>query len=84
MDINSPHSIKSIVPELSETVEVDCSVELYCGMPYPLPVLNFIKKTTWVSGPPVHVPIETTVTLNSKTLIEHNRLRMNITVNGKF
>ena len=44
MDLNSPHSVKSLVPEVANAVLVkdDCVQRLYCGMPYLVPALSFI------------------------------------------
>jgi hypothetical protein len=44
MDQNSPHSVKSFVPELAnvQLVEEDCVQQVYCGMPYLMPALSFI------------------------------------------
>jgi hypothetical protein len=44
MDLNSPHTVKSLVPEVAnaELVKDDCVQHLYCGMPYLVPALSFI------------------------------------------
>lgn len=44
MDQNSPHSVKSLVPEVANAVLVkdDCVQHLYCGMPYLMPALSLI------------------------------------------
>jgi hypothetical protein len=44
MDQNSPHIVKSLVPEVAnaELVKDDCIQHLYCGMPYLMPALSFI------------------------------------------
>lgn len=53
MDINSPHSVDRYVPEMrtARIVDEDCVKYLYCGLPYLVPVQNFIFKTHWVDGP---------------------------------
>jgi hypothetical protein len=44
MDQNSPHTVKSLVPEMAnvELVDNDCVEHVYCGMPYLMPALSFI------------------------------------------
>jgi hypothetical protein len=44
MDLNSPHTVKSVVPEMvnAQLVEEDCVQQLYCGMPYLMPALSFM------------------------------------------
>lgn len=44
LDINSPHSVESIVPEVSAAMPTDrdCEKELYCGFPYLMPVTTFL------------------------------------------
>jgi len=44
LDMNSPHSVESIVPEVAATMPTvkDCERELYCGFPYLLPVTTFL------------------------------------------
>lgn len=44
MDQNSPHSVKLLVPEVTnaELVKDDCVQYMYCGMPYLVPALSFI------------------------------------------
>jgi hypothetical protein len=44
MDENSPHSVKSLVPEVAnaELVKDDCIQHLYCGMPYLMPAMSLI------------------------------------------
>jgi hypothetical protein len=44
MDQNSPHTVKSLVPEMAnvELVDNDCVEHVFCGMPYLMPALSFI------------------------------------------
>jgi len=44
LDVNSPHIVKNIVPEMNQAVPVreDCENHLYCGMPYFIPIISFI------------------------------------------
>lgn len=72
------------MPEFEQAEPVDCSQEAYCGMPYYLPVLNFIWKTHWVPAPPFRIAKETTITLNQKTAINKNEIRLNFTVTGNY
>jgi hypothetical protein len=42
--MNSPHSVEKIVPEVHTAISTmeDCKYELYCGLPYLLPVTTFL------------------------------------------
>lgn len=44
LDMNSPHSVESIVPEVAAATPTvrDCEKELYCGFPYLMPVTTFL------------------------------------------
>jgi len=44
LDMNSPHSVESIVPEVAAATPTvrDCERELYCGLPYLMPVTTFL------------------------------------------
>nr|CAD7408723.1 unnamed protein product [Timema cristinae] len=66
LDLNSPDSVKSIVPEFARVRLVeDCEDELYCGLPYLMPVVSFLWKTHWIPAHPPDVPIPTTLSLMS-------------------
>lgn len=71
------------VPELKGATRVDtCDDEVYCGLPYILPVLNFLWISHWLETPPFQVPLETTVNMNTKALVASNVLRLNFTLTG--
>ncbi|XP_050425475.1 endoplasmic reticulum metallopeptidase 1-like [Adelges cooleyi] len=85
LDVNSPHSIKNYVPELANARQIshkECSKELYCGLPYFLPVITFIWQTHWIDSEPLDVKIP----LNLKLMYRDQRLnniqRLSLTVNG--
>jgi len=45
LDVNSPQSIVRHVPELINARQIsqdECNNELYCGLPYFIPVITFI------------------------------------------
>lgn len=45
LDVNSPQSIVRHVPELMNARQIsqdECNSELYCGLPYFIPVITFI------------------------------------------
>lgn len=72
LDMNSPQSIESIVPEVTAMPTVrDCEKELYCGFPYLMPVTTFLWKTTWVPGPAPLLNIPTNLEVISKTAKQH-------------
>lgn len=60
----------------------DCEMELYCGLPYLLPVRHFIWKTHWIPGPAPNDPIPTTFEYNS-THLSNNVVRYSIKATGK-
>lgn len=71
------------MPEVRSAKLVDtCDEEIYCGLPYILPVMNFLWVTHWMDTPAFKVPLETTTTLNSKTMIDRNTVRLNFTMTG--
>lgn len=44
MDVNSPRMVSSLIPEIAkaELVKQECEQELYCGLPYLLPVMTIM------------------------------------------
>lgn len=44
LDMNSPHSVEAMVPEIGAVTSTikDCEKELYCGLPYFMPVTTFL------------------------------------------
>lgn len=44
LDMNSPHSVEAVVPEIGAVMSTikDCEKELYCGLPYFMPVTTFL------------------------------------------
>ncbi|XP_011497152.1 PREDICTED: endoplasmic reticulum metallopeptidase 1-like [Ceratosolen solmsi marchali] len=83
LDMNSPHSIKTIVPEVDAAISTidDCKNELYCGLPYLVPVTTFLWKTNWISGPPPLISIPTTLELIEK-LINGNSISFSFNITG--
>lgn len=69
LDMNSPHSVEAIVPEIgaASSTEKDCKEELYCGFPYILPVTTFLWKTSWIPGPAPLITIPTKVDMLVKS-----------------
>ncbi|EZA53278.1 Endoplasmic reticulum metallopeptidase [Ooceraea biroi] len=70
LDMNSPRSVESIVPEVAAARPTarDCETELYCGLPYLLPVTTFLWKTSWIPGPAPLIKIPTNLEIVSKTV----------------
>lgn len=65
MDVNSPHTVDRYVPDMKNAQLVtkeDCEDNLYCGLPYLVPVLTMIWKTHWLPGP--RPTLMTPVTMN--------------------
>lgn len=73
-----------LVPELSSAGKVECNKVLYCGLPYLLPVKNFIKKTHWMPAPAYNIATRTHLKLNKKEILARNIVRFNFTVSGLF
>lgn len=71
-----------VVPELSSAGKVECNKLLYCGLPYLLPVMNFIKKTHWMPAPAYNIATRTHLKLNKKEVLSRNIVRFNFTVSG--
>nr|XP_012141016.1 PREDICTED: endoplasmic reticulum metallopeptidase 1-like [Megachile rotundata]XP_012141017.1 PREDICTED: endoplasmic reticulum metallopeptidase 1-like [Megachile rotundata]XP_012141018.1 PREDICTED: endoplasmic reticulum metallopeptidase 1-like [Megachile rotundata]XP_012141019.1 PREDICTED: endoplasmic reticulum metallopeptidase 1-like [Megachile rotundata] len=69
LDMNSPHSVEAMVPEIGAVTPTvkDCEKELYCGLPYFMPVTTFLWKTSWIPGPAPLISIPTKLELISKT-----------------
>lgn len=84
LDVNSPHTLRGLVPEIDNArlVTSDCEKYLYCGMPYFIPILSFIWKTHWISGPPIEVPLDTTFELLHRKTISQSVQRLTFNVTG--
>uniref|UniRef100_A0A1Y1MFR8 FXNA-like protease n=1 Tax=Photinus pyralis TaxID=7054 RepID=A0A1Y1MFR8_PHOPY len=85
MDINSPYSVERYVPEVkaARLVDEDCVKYLYCGLPYLVPVQNFIFKTHWIPGPPVTIKETSSLTLVKREKISHGE-RVTVSITGPF
>lgn len=44
MDVNSPRMVTSLIPDMSraQLIKKDCENELYCGLPYIVPVMTIM------------------------------------------
>ncbi|XP_012263393.2 endoplasmic reticulum metallopeptidase 1-like [Athalia rosae] len=67
-DVNSPRNVETIIPEVGTAIGTieDCKAELYCGLPYLMPVTTFLWKTSWIPGPAPLIKIPTTLERISK------------------
>ncbi|XP_031849002.1 endoplasmic reticulum metallopeptidase 1 [Nomia melanderi] len=83
LDMNSPHSVEAMVPEITAATSTmkDCEHELYCGLPYFMPVTTFLSKTSWIPGPAPLVNIPTKLDLVSKS-IKQNIVTFTFNVTG--
>ncbi|EFN89465.1 Endoplasmic reticulum metallopeptidase 1, partial [Harpegnathos saltator] len=86
LDMNSPHSVESIVPEVAAAMPTvkDCEKELYCGFPYLMPVTTFLWRTSWIPGPAPLISIPTNLELISKTRYTNAILNQQHLVNFTF
>ncbi|XP_017763460.1 PREDICTED: endoplasmic reticulum metallopeptidase 1-like [Eufriesea mexicana] len=69
LDMNSPYSVEAMVPEIGAVMSTvkDCEKELYCGLPYFMPVTTFLWKTSWIPGPAPLISVPTKLELISKS-----------------
>ncbi|XP_043512200.1 endoplasmic reticulum metallopeptidase 1-like [Frieseomelitta varia] len=83
LDMNSPHSVEAMVPEIGAVTSTikDCEKELYCGLPYFMPVTTFLWKTSWIPGPAPLITIPTKLELVSKS-IKQNSVSFTFNVTG--
>ncbi|XP_058797320.1 endoplasmic reticulum metallopeptidase 1-like [Phymastichus coffea] len=83
LDMNSPHSIEAMVPEVGAAISTveDCNNELFCGFPYLVPVTTFLWKTSWIPGPPPLIPTPTTLDLITKS-VKENSLTFSFNITG--
>ncbi|XP_043681351.1 endoplasmic reticulum metallopeptidase 1-like isoform X1 [Vespula pensylvanica] len=83
LDMNSPQSVQAMVPEVSAITPTikDCEKELYCGLPYLMPVTTFLWKTSWISGPAPFINVPTKLDLISK-ITKHNVTSFTFNVTG--
>lgn len=43
MDVNSPRMVTGLIPDMARAVPIDnCDSELYCGLPYIVPVMTIM------------------------------------------
>ncbi|KAG7189889.1 hypothetical protein KM043_006060 [Ampulex compressa] len=70
LDMNSPRSVEAAVPEISAAMPTldDCEKELYCGLPYLMPVTTFLRKTSWIPGPAPIITVPARLELISKAI----------------
>lgn len=83
LDMNSPHSVEAMVPEIGAVTSTikDCEKELYCGLPYFMPVTTFLWKTSWIPGPAPLINVPTKLELISKS-IKQNIVSFTFNVTG--
>jgi len=85
LDVNSPHSIATHAPELMNAHQIsqdECNKELYCGMPYFIPVITFIWKTHWIDTEPLEIEIPLSLNLTYRDYRLNNIQRLSFSVNG--
>ena len=83
LDMNSPHSVEAMVPEIGAATSTvkDCEKELYCGLPYFMPVTTFLWKTSWIPGPAPLITIPTKLELISKS-VRQNTVSFTFNITG--
>ncbi|XP_027845862.2 endoplasmic reticulum metallopeptidase 1-like [Aphis gossypii] len=85
LDVNSPQSIVRHVPELINARQIsqdECNNELYCGLPYFIPVITFIWKTHWIDTKPLDVEIPLSLNLTYRDHRLHNVQRLSFSAIG--
>lgn len=84
LDVNSPHTVSALVPEMSraQLIQEECDRELYCGLPYLIPVITFIWQTHWIPGPPPSVSIKTELQLMSRENKSNGTVRLTFSAVG--
>ncbi|XP_046662135.1 endoplasmic reticulum metallopeptidase 1-like [Homalodisca vitripennis] len=84
MDVNSPRSVMTLVPEMAQAslIDEECRTELYCGLPYLIPVFSIVWQTHWIPGPQPNVAIKTELTLTQRELRPDNTIRLKFSVVG--
>uniref|UniRef100_A0A0C9PTF3 FXNA-like protease n=1 Tax=Fopius arisanus TaxID=64838 RepID=A0A0C9PTF3_9HYME len=85
LDMNSPHSVQAMVPEVGAIIPTtkDCEEQLFCGLPYLMPVTTFLWKTSWIPGPAPIINIPTKLHLVSK-IINKDHATFTFNVTGKY
>lgn len=82
LDINSPHTVDHLVPEMTNAVvlDEDCDHFLYCGQPYLVPVQSFIWITHWLPGPApvIRIPVKMN-TVNREKTTDGEKISFSIT-----
>lgn len=70
LDINSPHTVDHLVPEMADAIllDEDCDRYLYCGQPYLVPAQSFIWLTHWLPGPApiIKIPVKMSIVKREK------------------
>ncbi|KAL0278689.1 UNVERIFIED_CONTAM: hypothetical protein PYX00_000439 [Menopon gallinae] len=83
-DCNSPHTAAPFVPELNyaKQMDKDCEKHLYCGFPYLMPVLSFIRKTHWIVTSPPKIDVDTTMKVVSRARLGDDIVRVTLDISG--
>lgn len=82
MDVNSPRMVTSLIPEMSRAKKIEnCDDELYCGLPYIVPVMTIMWDTHWipVGRPEVPTDIQLNLTYTDYRLGDIQRLSFSAT-----
>ncbi|CAH0380645.1 unnamed protein product [Bemisia tabaci] len=84
LDVNSPRMVRGLVPEIAnaELISDDCKNELYCGLPYIIPVATFIWKTHWIPGRSPNVPVAVDLKLLKRDSPKGEIQRLSFVANG--
>ncbi|XP_066909236.1 endoplasmic reticulum metallopeptidase 1-like isoform X2 [Halyomorpha halys] len=83
LDINSPHTVSRLIPEINIAKRVDtCDTKLYCGLPYLIPVFSIIRETHWTDTPKPIISIPTELKMINMRLIDRHIRRYHFSVIG--
>ncbi|XP_077299515.1 endoplasmic reticulum metallopeptidase 1-like [Arctopsyche grandis] len=85
LDPNSPHSVDGYVPSMRYSMEInyeDCNTQLYCGVPYLLPVQGLISRTSWLEGAPPSLPYRAHLNLTDIETVNSTLKRFHFKISG--
>ncbi|XP_065226091.1 endoplasmic reticulum metallopeptidase 1-like isoform X2 [Planococcus citri] len=84
MDVNSPRMVSGLIPDMSKAklIEKDCEEELYCGLPYIVPVMTIMWETHWIPAPRPILPSNIELALTYRDYRPDNIQRLSFQAKG--
>lgn len=88
LDVNAPKTIEHLLDGRVTLIDEssDCGRELYCGLPYYLPVYSFIFRTHWIQDKvytPLQVPLDLKLLFKDAQFSDGSRNETEDNRNGK-